>query len=163
MKNVKRKILTIIFIIWLIVIFIFSSMSGNESNGKSKKTINKALTEAATITNDLNITDVNTQSTKKIKIIEKLNAPLRKCMHASVYFVLSIIISFVLKMYKINNKKAFILAIVISFLYACTDEFHQIFVAGRTGCFSDVLIDTCGAFLGTTFFYILVKLKKKIC
>ena len=29
-------------------------------------------------------------------------------------------------------------------LYACTDEFHQIFVPGREGAFRDVIIDTCG-------------------
>lgn len=160
MKEKIIKILGIIFVcIWLIVIFIFSAMSGNSSNGKSKKTINKALTEAATITNDLNITNVNTQSNKKIRIIEKLNEPLRKCMHASVYFILSIILNVILKVYKVSRKRAFILAIIISFIYACTDEYHQTFVPGRTGCFTDVLIDTFGAFLGAVSFYMISKTK----
>ena len=33
-------------------------------------------------------------------------------------------------------------------LYACTDEFHQIFVEGRDGNFIDVGIDSLGAFAG---------------
>lgn len=35
--------------------------------------------------------------------------------------------------------------VLICFLYACTDEFHQSFVPGRGAAFSDVLIDTSGA------------------
>lgn len=37
-------------------------------------------------------------------------------------------------------------------LYASTDEFHQIFVEGRSGKVTDVLIDTCGAALGIFVF-----------
>ena len=38
-----------------------------------------------------------------------------------------------------------IISIVVCFVYACTDEFHQLFVDGRAGLFSDVIIDTIGA------------------
>ena len=37
---------------------------------------------------------------------------------------------------------------LFSALYACTDEFHQIFVDGRDGNFIDVGIDSLGAFTG---------------
>lgn len=36
------------------------------------------------------------------------------------------------------------MSLIIVFLYAATDEFHQMFVPTRTPMFSDVLIDTCG-------------------
>jgi VanZ family protein len=29
-------------------------------------------------------------------------------------------------------------------VYACTDEFHQTFIDGRTGKFSDVMVDAIG-------------------
>ena len=32
--------------------------------------------------------------------------------------------------------------------FACLDEYHQSFVAGRTPAKKDVFIDSCGAFLG---------------
>ena len=35
-------------------------------------------------------------------------------------------------------------AVLISLVYACTDEFHQTFVRGRTGTPRDVLIDAIG-------------------
>jgi VanZ family protein len=37
------------------------------------------------------------------------------------------------------------LAILATFLVASADEFHQSFLSNRTGQFSDVLLDTCGA------------------
>ena len=37
------------------------------------------------------------------------------------------------------------LAVASTFVVACCDEWHQTFVPGRTGMFSDVLLDTGGA------------------
>ena len=36
----------------------------------------------------------------------------------------------------------------ISTAYAATDEFHQIFVPGRAGMLTDVMIDSSGALAG---------------
>lgn len=41
------------------------------------------------------------------------------------------------------------LALFCTFLTASADEYHQTFLAGRTGQFSDVLLDTTGALLFT--------------
>lgn len=39
-------------------------------------------------------------------------------------------------------------AFAFSVLYAASDEFHQLFVPGRAGLFTDVAIDSCGAAAG---------------
>ncbi|MBR1455661.1 MAG: VanZ family protein [Oscillospiraceae bacterium] len=39
-------------------------------------------------------------------------------------------------------------ALLFCFLYACSDEWHQTFVPGRAGLFSDVLIDSAGYLAG---------------
>lgn len=44
-------------------------------------------------------------------------------------------------------KKIFLWSLALAFLYACTDEYHQTFVAGRVGAVHDVVIDTFGAWL----------------
>lgn len=59
-------------------------------------------------------------------------------------------------------KYALAMSILLSFLYACTDEIHQIFVPGRSAQFRDVLIDTLGASLGTLIAYLILKLITKI-
>ena len=40
------------------------------------------------------------------------------------------------------------ISVFFCFIYACTDEFHQMFVDGRGASFFDCLIDTTGAILG---------------
>ena len=45
-------------------------------------------------------------------------------------------------------------------LYACSDEVHQTFVAGRSGEVLDVLIDTVGGSLATILYYLIYRRKK---
>ena len=54
------------------------------------------------------------------------------------------------------------MSILLSLLYACTDEIHQIFVPGRSAQFRDVLIDTLGASFGIIITYLTIKLFTKI-
>ena len=188
----KKTISIALIIIWMAVIFWFSSMPGDESNTKSKSTI-KEVIETITqhgkaekigetisneesvnevfannqIKNNTEINKVNQNQTmqnepKEEQLIEKLNKPLRKCMHASVYFVLSILIFNCLKTFKISGWKNVIIPIGIAFLYACTDEFHQLFIDGRTSQFTDVLIDTFGAILGVAMINVAIRIIGKI-
>ncbi len=45
-----------------------------------------------------------------------------------------------------------LLAILAAALYAASDETHQLFVAGRSGRVTDVMIDSAGAILGVLIF-----------
>ena len=127
-KHFKLIISIILILLWAGIIFIFSAMDGEQSNSKSRGTIDMALTKAAEVSNDLGVTDVNTQSAKKIPIINLMNKLLRKCMHAGVFFVLAILLCNILKQFKISNKKVYLITIILVFLYACIDEYHQTFV-----------------------------------
>ena len=46
-----------------------------------------------------------------------------------------------------NSKKSYLIAFGMTVAYALTDEFHQLFVPGRSGSMIDVLIDSAGAVL----------------
>lgn len=46
------------------------------------------------------------------------------------------------------SRRAANAALILSALYAVSDEIHQLFVPGRAGMFSDVLIDSAGALVG---------------
>ena len=48
----------------------------------------------------------------------------------------------------------------IVFLYAASDEFHQIFVALRTALVSDVIIDTTGGTIGLLLLWLTGKIFK---
>ena len=138
----------------------------NEVNEISQNTQsqNQAETTTNPETKDANTTQTqqNQAKQKEEQLIEKLNKPLRKCMHASEYFVLSILIFNCLKTFKISGWKTVIIPIGIAFLYACTDEFHQLFIDGRTIQFTDVLIDTFGAILGVAMINVAIRIIGKI-
>jgi len=44
-------------------------------------------------------------------------------------------------------KRIFVCSLVTAFLYACTDEYHQSYVADRHASPADVVIDTLGSWL----------------
>jgi VanZ family protein len=71
------------------------------------------------------------------------NFVVRKCAHFIEYMILALLAFNLIKLY-FNIKQVVILTIVFVFLYACSDEIHQLFVLGREGAIRDVVIDTCG-------------------
>ena len=77
---------------------------------------------------------------------ELMSVPVRKTAHITEYLVFSCPVRFGLHFtYRTSNvKRRLLTALAIVFLYACTDEFHQLFVPGRAGRFTDVLIDCFG-------------------
>ena len=79
-------------------------------------------------------------------LIELMSFPVRKAAHMTEYLVFYCTVRFGLHFtYRTSNvKRRLLTALAIVFLYACTDEFHQLFVPGRAGRFTDVLIDCFG-------------------
>ena len=158
-KNLIITFLLFFVLLWMGTIFYLSSMNTDESNGRSKVIVSDIVEIVGKMT--------HREYTLKEKeaLVEKFNKPIRKCAHASVYFVLSILVlNFLLALHSNLEKKyvlVFFMTIFICFLFALTDEYHQSFVYGRTGQFSDVLIDTSGALIATSIFTILYKRKKK--
>jgi VanZ family protein len=55
----------------------------------------------------------------------------------------------------------YLLAWVLATLYGASDEWHQLYVIGRTGSIRDVFIDSCGAFLVLLVVYMGEKRIKK--
>lgn len=88
-------------------------------------------------------------------LIELMSFPVRKAAHMTEYLVFYCTVRFGLHFtYRTSNvKRRLLTAFVIVFLYACTDEFHQLFVLGRAGRFTDVLIDCFGVAVVTLITY----------
>lgn len=57
--------------------------------------------------------------------------------------------------------KMLVIRLIICFIYVCTDEYHQTFVNGRTGQFSDALIDTLGGVIACLIYDFIAKLNKR--
>jgi len=83
---------------------------------------------------------------------------IRKTAHFLEYTALVILFyrSFRLNT-KMGIKEVVILSILLTILYAASDELHQTFVTGRSGKIIDILIDSSGAIIGFAVFWRLKK------
>lgn len=157
----KRKIIYILLtLIWMIIIFIMSSMNTDESNGKSKQTIKKTVQKTSEISENIGITNSKPTEKQVNETVNKLNFPLRKCAHATEYAVLAILIIFTLNSFmgKEYSIKKMVIVITICFVYSLTDEYHQLFVLGRTSQFIDCIIDTSGSIIMCCVYTLVKKL-----
>ena len=161
-NNLKKIISWSLVIIWLIVIFLFSNMDSNKSNQKSESAINKVVETTLNKTNDLGITNKHPSEKTMNNFVVKLNLPLRKCMHAFVYFVLSLLLLNALTISGVKHLKLYLICLIICFIYSIIDEYHQTFVIGRTGQFIDSIIDTFGSIIGLISYYLKRKIINKI-
>ncbi len=59
--------------------------------------------------------------------------------------------------FALKNKAKILLCILFSWLYAWTDEIHQIFVDGRAFQLIDLTVDLCGIILGVYLFFPIIK------
>ena len=148
-------------ILWMGIIFNFSNMDTDESNTKSKDTIEKVVDTTIDTSNKIGITKDDVSDDKIEGIVSILNKPIRKCMHSAEYLVLSLLLIIALNVSKKKIFYKYLIAIIICFIYACTDEYHQLFISGRTGQFTDVLIDTFGAIVGIIIYNIMSNLIRK--
>jgi len=141
----KKHIDWILVIGWMIVIFMFSSQASEASNGNNKFVIY--------VFNLIGL-DLNSIFGTLSDFI------VRKAGHFTEYIILYVLLYRALNKERKVNIKVFIGALLIVFLYACSDEFHQAFVPGRGPAFRDVLIDTCAGLIAFLIIYIRVTLKK---
>ena len=149
----KKTISIISLILWMIIIFSFSSANANKSTGTSDKVITTMIEIKD------KITDQETPISEKEIIVKNSSFYVRKIAHITEYLILGLLMFNALKQFNILN---IYYAIILCILYSCTDEFHQLFINGRSGSFRDVLIDTIGILLGTYLYKILVIKKKKV-
>lgn len=124
-------------LIWMLVIFKFSSDIASVSDEKSGLVIK--------LFNYVGI-DLNTS------LGNWANFAVRKSAHFIEYFILCLLITNALTE-DFNLYNTIFLSILITFLYAVSDEVHQLFVPGRAGRIRDVIIDTSGGAC-----YLIIKL-----
>ncbi len=92
---------------------------------------------------------------------ETLTFLIRKLAHMSEYAILALFTYYALIKIAFNKRIIFQITFLISFLYACSDEFHQLFISGRSGQFTDIIIDSTGCLIMLLFLYLWQKKKNE--
>ena len=149
----KKVILKIVFsgtamLAVMTAIFLFSAQTGSVSSQTGNSV-------GAFVLRLLGIEVPPGQSPSSVPILFGLN--IRKCAHVFIYMLLGLtaflFVSslFCLSTREIKYKLLYIAlaTLAICFVYACLDEWHQSFVAGRAAALSDVGIDSIGFITAT--------------
>ncbi|MCI8483892.1 MAG: VanZ family protein [Lachnospiraceae bacterium] len=136
-------------ILWMTVIFAFSAQTAQESSQISQST-------AYRIAKWQNRFREQEKSEKELEEqAEKMQFVIRKGAHMSEYALLAILLILHLGCYGYSRKRILLLAWGGAVCYAASDEFHQLFVPGRAGRWTDVCIDSLGALAGVMFTEVL--------
>lgn len=153
-RFVKKIGLILLVFMWMLVIFMFSNTNSTNSNNLSRSIGENIIN----ITNHLKITNI--ADSDMDDTITMINRPIRKLAHITEYFVLSILVFNLLKKFKIKVVKYY-LTFILCFSYSLLDEFHQTFINGRTGQFTDCLIDMIGVIVYLIVVMAVTKKRKK--
>lgn len=123
----------ILVIIWMVIIFMFSNQSATESSKVSDGLIDNTIVKVYELFNG---------KVSEEKIIDNYTVVVRKGAHFVMYFILGVLCFIYFKDF---TKHYIIYSILLCFLYAVSDEIHQMFSINRGPGVIDVLIDTLGA------------------
>ncbi|SEA03217.1 VanZ like family protein [Lachnospiraceae bacterium NK3A20] len=139
----------------MIMIFGFSAQPADESGDLSIE-----VTERIVHTINYRL-HMNWSPEEQVHYVEKAEFYVRKLAHFSEYCLLAITLAIPLYVYGVRGGWLFLLTILLCFVYACSDEYHQSFISGRSPQLRDVLIDTAGGLLGTLLSHPFLVLGRK--
>lgn len=148
--NKKQIIYIILTIIWMVIIFFFSNAPSEDSTGTSKGFVYNVLGAYEKVID---------KSIDKESICEKVDYPVRKLAHFTLYFILGFLVFHVF-LYSNYNWK-YLPTIIVCLMYSISDEIHQLFVFGRSGQIGDVFIDMLGVFLCLLIIYAYTMVKNE--
>ena len=147
----KKSKYIILTIIWMGFIFCMSNQPANISKELSQN-IEKLLNSTPIIGNILS--DILNSANSQFIV--------RKSAHIILFCFLSILCFVVIYELKRNVKISTLASFSITFIYACMDEIHQLFIPGRSGKINDVLIDSIGVIMGLIFINLIFMLNPEL-
>ncbi len=156
----KKKFLRYAFLILavatMVYIFLMSAQPASISSKSSGRVIEKI---AKIFIKDFE----NATPEYKISIIVMYQKLVRKSAHFIIYSCLGFSVCGHLLTYaKPTLLLKSVISFLVCFLYAISDEIHQLFVFGRSGQASDVILDCCGAIFGILIILFIFFCYKKI-
>lgn len=178
----RRRVFLILMLLWMAGIFAFSSRSGSESSEDSYF--------VGTLVGDIFVPGFDEWTMQRQQeFAEAIDHPVRKTAHAAEYAVLALLAAGVcipedmsgrekrtipagsgscglgkhgsVKKSEAKSCGRLTVSWAIAAAYAATDEFHQLFVPGRSGQVSDVILDSAGALAGLLILALVRKIMSR--
>lgn len=151
-----RCLAGILALVWMCVIFAFSAQTKEESSAVSESLSYRMVSSTG------HFFHWNLDEEQMREIANTIEYFVRKGAHMTEFSILSILLFVWLGLWEMALFRRSAAAFLTTAVYAASDEFHQLFVAGRSGRISDVLIDSSGALLGVIVFILLGRLIQTI-
>jgi len=147
-------ITAVLVIAFCVVIFLYSAEPGNESDDTSGNVVSLI---------PVWITDyfARTLNSDQSDVFLFLDHLIRKAAHFTEYAILSLLVFHNLMLWL--PKYRYVFSVIFTVVYAATDELHQLFVPGRAGRISDLIIDSAGAIVAillTFFLSVIIRYHK---
>lgn len=156
----KRKwisfVAAVLLVCLYVIIFSFSAQDGTQSGGLSYSISEKCV--------EL-FQDFSGKSYSELilkDMAKYFEHPLRKMAHFTEYACMGLLVYVMLAPWRQKGIVLYGIVTVWVLLSAVGDEVHQLFVPGRYGSVSDVLLDTCGGVFGMICCIILEKCIRRL-
>ncbi len=152
------------FLVFMLVVcsiggmYYFSSQDAQVSGSQSQLVVRfiDKIRDKVTL-QDEKLIKIQTKIYEKLKGFGSKSYIVRKMAHFSIYALIGI--SLLLFIYLFSKKlilSSQSIALLLSIMYACYDEYRQLSVPGRSGSIKDVFIDSLGALTGITLIFIII-------
>lgn len=128
---------------WMALIFFLSHQPASVSSGLSSG-ITEFLLEM-----------VNSIFPDSDAGVEQFHTFVRKNAHFIAYLILGFLLVNAVGNWRELSGRAMLVSFIVAVLYAASDEFHQLFIDGRSGELRDVGIDSAGAAAGVVLYWAL--------
>ena len=148
------------FLVFMLVVcsiggmYYFSSQDAQVSGSQSQLVVRfiDKIRDKVTL-QDEKLIKIQTKIYEKLKGFGSKSYIVRKMAHFSIYGI-----SLLLFIYLFSKKLILSssIALLLSIMYACYDEYRQLSVPGRSGSIKDVFIDSLGALTGITLIFIII-------
>lgn len=160
MKVSGRRVYTVIaggllFLLYF-VIFSFSAQDGETSGGISLKISGMGVN----FWNELMKKGWDREMLRELAV--HLEHPIRKMAHFGEYALMAFLQYSILYCNVAKRNAVLIAAFIWLSVSAAADEIHQLFVPGRCGSVSDVVLDICGGIFGVLMCILVIKIIKNI-
>lgn len=153
-KTWVRLLTTILTIGIMTMIFAFSMENAEQSDLRSGAF-------SRTVISILHPDYEQMETTQQKELYDSIQHAVRKTAHFTEYLLLGFMLRLCLESWfghRVKKSRSLSLAgFCGGTLYACTDEFHQLLIEGRSGQWSDVFVDGSGVLLGVLIGMFLIR------
>lgn len=159
MREKKISIKLLSFVPALLVMIMIFAFSAEDSDNSSSTSRGFTKSVVSIVDSSLNLELTAEQKDIAVEDFEHL---IRKLAHFTEYMLLGISVFIPIFIFYVRGYTVYFISWIFCIVYASSDEFHQLFISGRSASPKDVMIDSLGALTGIVIIGFVCHLHAKL-